>query len=362
MGKQASRSNDIPRSSYHPYRKPTTTNNPPRNSICRTSGDIYELEEGEIAEDSFTFSSSSSTSFWGTNGRSSYSSTSSYSSSSGSCRSVGSYNRPQNRIRPLSDESQLDYYIRTAPYRYKRYVPISRHSGILHSSWILENACAAAVPSQKTCVHLSTVPGDIVNYIPMACPDDVLGDCPGAGKLSMHFMVLLPIYYKPVDLQANHDYHAALVISKNPVGSSTLLCPQPGDHYFRKENVPHFKTLMFDAHSRRRSLVLDEDVEWAWKWKANTSVGYHIKIVHQDSLHAVIIPGQPTYGLRLSDGSFQQLLRDLGEEEEELEMARLEYVKTEKLTKVFDRTTGKSSFCQALGDHPATVSSSLAVN
>lgn len=167
----------------------------------------------------------------------------------------------------------------------------------------------------------------------MNCYEDVSGDCPGGGKLSMHFMVLLPVYYKPVDLQANPDYHAALVITKNPIGSSTLLCPQPGDHYLRAENVPHFKTLMFNAHSRRRSLVLDDEVEWAWKWKPNTSVGYHIKIVHQDSLHAIIIPGQPTYGLRLSDGSFQQLLRDLGEEEEELEMARLEFVKSEKLTR-----------------------------
>ncbi|KAL8989511.1 MAG: hypothetical protein Q9169_008347 [Polycauliona sp. 2 TL-2023] len=186
----------------------------------------------------------------------------------------------------------------------------------------------------------------------MACPEDVSGDCAGKGKLSMHFMVLLPIYYKPVDLQADPDYHAALVISKNPIGSSTLLCPQPGDHHFRAENVPHFKTLVFDAHSRRRSLIHDDEVEWTWKWKPNTSVGYHIKIVHQDSLHAVIIPGQPTYGLRLSDGSFQQLLRDLGEEEEELEMARLEYVMSKKLTQGLCRTS----------NHPATVSSPLAIN
>ncbi|KAL8646548.1 MAG: hypothetical protein Q9226_006812 [Calogaya cf. arnoldii] len=87
---------------------------------------------------------------------------------------------------------------------------------------------------------------------------------------------------------------------------STLLCPQRGGQHRRAENVPHFKTLMFDAHSKRRSLVLDDEVECAWRWKQNTSVGYHNKIVHQDSVHAAIIPGQPNYGLRLSDGSFHQ--------------------------------------------------------
>ncbi|KAL8774785.1 MAG: hypothetical protein Q9209_000724 [Squamulea sp. 1 TL-2023] len=170
------------------------------------------------------------------------------------------------------------------------------------------------------------MPGDIVNYIPMGNSDDVSGDCPGRSKLTIHFMVLLPAYYKPVDLQANPDYHAAVVISKNPIGSSTLLCPQTGDEHYKAENTPIFQTLMFDAHSRRRSLILDDEVAWQWKWKANTSVAYHIKTVHQDSLHAVIVPEQPTYGLRLSDGSFQQLLKDLGEEDEELEMARLEAV------------------------------------
>ena len=286
---------------------------------------------------------------------SSYSSNTSYSSSSGFCRSIDRYTPFQDQLRPSSGESQLDYYIRTAPYKYKRYAPISRHSGIVHSPRILESTCAATIPGQKTCVHPSTAPGDIVNYVPIGCPEDVSGDCPGGGKLSMHFMVLLPVYYKPVDLQANPDFHAALVITKNPIGSSTLLCPQPGDQHFRAENVPHFKTLMFDAHSRRRSLVLDDEVEWAWKWKPNTSVGYHVKTVHQDSLHAVIIPGQPTYGLRLSDGSFQQLLRDMGEEEEELEMARLEFVKSKKLTRHLGRAAGKSLLCQSLGNHPATV-------
>ncbi|CAO1598079.1 hypothetical protein XANCAGTX0491_001852 [Xanthoria calcicola] len=357
MGKQASRPINIPRSTYHPYRRTTTTTTLSRNTVCRRIGDFDELEEGEIAEDSPAYSRSSSRSFWDTDSRSSCSSSSSYSSSSGFCRSIDRYTPFQDQLRPCSGESQLDYYIRTAPYKYKRYAPISRHSGIVHSPRILESTCAATIPGQKTCVHPSTAPGDIVNYVPMGCPEDVSGDCPGGGKLSMHFMVLLPVYYKPVDLQANPDYHAALVITKNPIGSSTLLCPQPGDQHFRAENVPHFKTLMFDAHSPRRSLILDDEVEWAWKWKPNTSVGYHIKTVHQDSLHAVIIPGQPTYGLRLSDGSFQQLLRDMGEEEEELEMARLEFVNSKKLTRGLGRAAGKSSLCQSLGDHPATVPS-----
>ncbi|KAL8639159.1 MAG: hypothetical protein Q9226_008907, partial [Calogaya cf. arnoldii] len=121
------------------------------------------------------------------------------------------------------------------------------------------------------------------------------------------------------------------------------------------EHVPHFNTLTFDAHSPRRSFVLDDEVEGAWRWKQNTSVGYHIKIVHQDSLHAVIVPRQPTYGLRLSDSSFQQVLRDLGEEDEELQMARLEYVKSKKIA----RGSGRVA---ALGDHAASVSSPLAVS
>ncbi|KAL8671718.1 MAG: hypothetical protein Q9168_003789 [Polycauliona sp. 1 TL-2023] len=256
---------------------------------------------------------------------------------------VSEKDKNKSQARPLAGESQLDYYIRTVSYKYKRYALISHHSGIIDSPRTLGNACAASIPGQQTCVHPSTVPGDIVNYVPTASPTDVSGDCVGRAKLSIHFMVLLPVYYKPVDLQADSNYHAALVISKNPVGSSTLLCPQPGDQHFRSEKVPIFKTLMYDAHCPRRSLIHDDEVEYAWQWKPNTSVAYHVKVVHQDSLHAVIIPGQPTYGLRLGDGSFQQLLRDLGEEEEELEIARLEYVKSKRLLKGLYRTSSKSS-------------------
>ncbi|CAL8575299.1 hypothetical protein XPA_001233 [Xanthoria parietina] len=188
MGKQASRPINIPRSTYHPYRRTTTTTTPSRNTVSGGNRDFEELEEGEIAEDSPAYSRSSSRSFWDTDSGSSYSSNTSYSSSSGFCRSIDRYTPFQDQLRPSSGESQLDYYIRTAPYNYKRYAPISRHSGIVHSPRILESTCAATIPGQKTCVHPSTAPGDIVNYVPMGCPEDVSGDCPGGGKLSMHFM------------------------------------------------------------------------------------------------------------------------------------------------------------------------------
>ena len=45
----------------------------------------------------------------------------------------------------------------------------------------------------------------------------------------------------------------------------------------------------------------------------------------------------------------------MGEEEEELEMARLEFVKSKKLTRGVGCAAGKSFLCQSLGDHPATV-------
>ncbi|KAL8721724.1 MAG: hypothetical protein Q9181_007647 [Wetmoreana brouardii] len=175
---------------------------------------------------------------------------------------------------------------------------------------------------QRTCTHLTTLAGDIVNYIPLNNADDVLSDAPGHDKLSRHFMLLLPAYYKPVQLQHDPNYYAALVISSNPIGPSSLLIPQPGEEDYKAENIPTLKTLVFDAHSRLRSLIVDDEVERQWVWKEHTSLCYQIKIVAQDHLHAVIFPNQPTYGLRLSDGAFQQVLRDLGEEEEELENAR----------------------------------------
>lgn len=170
-------------------------------------------------------------------------------------------------------------------------------------------------------MHASTTEGDIVNYIPLGTPGDVQGDV-GPSKLSMHFMVLLPKYYKPVDLQTDQAYHAALVITKNPIGPNTLVAPQPGSDSFRGNNIPYLQTLAFDAHSERRAMRINDEVEKKWQWKENTSVGYHIKIVHQDNLHAVIFPDHPTLGLRLSDGGFEQVLSHLGEEDDELELRR----------------------------------------
>lgn len=140
-------------------------------------------------------------------------------------------------------------------------------------------------------------------------------------------MVLLPAHYKPLELQIDPAHHAALVVSKNPVGPGTPLLPQPdGEFFLEAENIPTLQTLVYDAHSRRRSLILDNNIAKQWEWKANTSLGYHVKIVHQDYLHAVIVPNNPTYGLRLSDESFQQVLRDLEEEHEGMEHARLAYL------------------------------------
>ncbi|KAL8830505.1 MAG: hypothetical protein Q9170_005708 [Blastenia crenularia] len=237
---------------------------------------------------------------------------------------TSSYNscssRSQDKLYPGSVESQLDYYTRTAPSKYKR--RIARHSGIVHSSHILEQTCAATRPSQKTCTHVSTVAGDIVNYIPTGSSEDVRGDRAVPSKLSMHYMVLLPSYYKPVELQKRSTYHAALVITKNPIGPSVLLAPQPNHERLKATNVPILQTCAYDAYSSRRSFIDDDKEDKKWEWKANTSLGYQIKIVHQDNLHAVIYPGHPNYGLRLADGAFQQVLKELGEEDDELENAR----------------------------------------
>ena len=219
-----------------------------------------------------------------------------------------------------SHESQLDYYTRTAPSKYKR--RIARHVGIVHSPRILENTCAATQPGQKTCTHASTTAGDIVNYIPTGSDEDIRGDLSVPSKLSMHFMVLLPSYYKPVELQKKAHYHAALVISSHPIGPSTLLAPQPNHEYLKGINVPILQTVCFDAHSKRRAFVDDDKEKAKWEWKANTSVGFQVKIVHQDNLHAIIYPGHPTYGLRLGNGAFEQVLKELGEDDDELENAR----------------------------------------
>ncbi|KAL8682407.1 MAG: hypothetical protein Q9186_001528 [Xanthomendoza sp. 1 TL-2023] len=279
-----------------------------------------ELEDGEISEESSTVSCAGSDRCWG---RDNYSYNNrwgprlqqiqallfelirdtNYSSSNG-------FKPFATRLCPDPIESQLDFYIRTAAYKYNRI--LARHCGIISSEHVLDHTCAATRPGQKTCVQLSTVPGDIVNYIPVGNSSDVSGDCPGGAKLTRHFMVLLPAYYKRTSLQANENYHAALVISKNPVGPNKLLCPQQGDEDYKATNVPILQTLVFDAHSPRRSLVIDDEVERQWEWKANTSVTYQVKTVHQESLHAVIYPEQPTYGLRLSDGAFQTVLSDLG--------------------------------------------------
>lgn len=225
---------------------------------------------------------------------------------------------------PRSVEPQLDYYVRVAPQKYRR--RIAHHTGVVHSPQILQHTCAMTLPGQKTCTHASTTAGDIVNYIPTGGSEDVRGDRPGPAKLSMHFMVLLPSYYKPVELQNTSAYHAALVISKNPVGSCTLLSPQPDHEHLKATNVPILRTVVFNAHSRRRSVIIDDEEEREWEWKANTTIGYHIKIVHQDNLHAVIYPGHSTYSIRLADGAFEQVLHELGEEDEELEHARFRNV------------------------------------
>ncbi|KAL9582011.1 MAG: hypothetical protein Q9212_003546 [Teloschistes hypoglaucus] len=222
-----------------------------------------------------------------------------------------------------STESSLDYYTRTAPYKYKRH--IARHTGVI-SSGLLDHTCAATVSGQRTCIHSSTTAGDIVNYIPLGTADDVPSDLTCRKQLSLHFMLLLPAYYKPVHLQSDPAYHAALVITKNPVGPSSLLLPQPDGEGLKADHWPTLRTLVFDAHSKRRSVVLDDDIEGEWQWKANTSLGYHIKVVREEHLHAVIFPGWPTLGLRLSDAAFQQVLADLGEEIEELEHARWKYM------------------------------------
>ncbi|KAL8666753.1 MAG: hypothetical protein Q9202_001291 [Teloschistes flavicans] len=233
--------------------------------------------------------------------------------------------RLRSRVTSHPTESSLDYYTRTAPYKYKR--RIARHTGVLHSSALLDQACAATKSGQRTCIHPSTTAGDIVNYIPLDTADDVSSDLACRNKLTLHFMLLLPAYYKPVRLQHDPAYHATLVITKNPIGPSSLLLPQPDGEALKASNdCSTLRTLVFDAHSRRRSLVLDDEVERQWQWKENTSVGYHVKVVREEHLHAVIFPGWPTLGLRLSDAAFQQVLADLGEEVEELEHARWEYL------------------------------------
>ncbi|KAL8925085.1 MAG: hypothetical protein Q9172_002404 [Xanthocarpia lactea] len=313
MGKEASRRVNIPRITYNPYRRTDTTNHLSQNTICGSvkKGEVEEeeLEEGEIVDESAASPLFSSDGFWDTDNRrsssSSSSSSSSYSPSEGLCHRLPKPSSFQNQLSPLLGETSLDYYIRTAPIRYKAQWPISWHSGIVHSPRTIHYTCAATVPGQNTCTQRSTLPGDIVNYIPMGTSDDVSANGPGGGKLTIHFMVLLPAYYKDATFRSNTDYHAAVVITRNPVGFSTPLYPQTRAASCKAEN---FQSVMFDAHSPDRSLIPDEEVVWQWKWKPNTRVGYHIKTVHQDSLHAVIIPDRPACGLRLSDASYQQLL------------------------------------------------------
>ncbi|KAL9585053.1 MAG: hypothetical protein Q9203_004414, partial [Teloschistes exilis] len=217
----------------------------------------------------------------------------------------------------------LDYYTRTAPYKHKRRTV--RHIGVI-SSALLEHTCAATKSDQGTCMHSSTTAGDIVNYIPLGTADDVPSDLTYRRKLTLHFMLLLPSYYKPVHLQSDPAYHAALVITKNPIGPSSLLLPQPDGEDLKADHLPILQTLVFNAHSQRRSIMLDDEVERKWQWKVNTSLGCHIKVVREEHLHAVIFPEGPTLGLRLSDAAFQQVLADLGEEFEELEHARWKYL------------------------------------
>ncbi|KAI4086488.1 MAG: hypothetical protein L6R37_008415 [Teloschistes peruensis] len=252
------------------------------------------------------------------------------SSSSSDSSDVSTYRYSASRLlysrSPFTDrwtESSLDYYTRTAPNKHKR--RIARHTGVI-SSALLDHTCAATKSDQRTCMHSSTTAGDIVNYIPLGTADDVPSDLTYRRKLTLHFMLLLPSYYKPVHLQSDPAYHAALVITKNPIGPSSLLLPQPDGEGLKADHLPTLRTLVFDAHSRRRSIVLDDEVERKWPWKVNTSLGYHIKVVREEHLHAVIFPEGPTLGLRLSDAAFQQVLADLGEEFEELEHARWKYL------------------------------------
>ncbi|KAL8954336.1 MAG: hypothetical protein Q9183_007186, partial [Haloplaca sp. 2 TL-2023] len=234
------------------------------------------------------------------------------------------------RVRALlglpSTESQLEYYTRTASYKYNR--TITHHTGIIRSSFLVGRTCAAMHRGQKTCTHVSTRAGDVVNYIPVNDADGTSSDVLGLKKLTVHFLVLLPSQYKPTAFRTNSAYHAALVISKNPVGTCSPLLPQPDANFlFEAENISTLHTVVYDAYSERRPLVRDGDNCQHWQWKENTSVSLsHVKIVHQDDLHAVIVPNQPAYGLRLSDESFQQVLRDLGEEDEVLKEARLAYL------------------------------------
>ncbi|KAL8809279.1 MAG: hypothetical protein Q9223_003204 [Gallowayella weberi] len=340
MGKQASCCVPLRRKTYlySPYRRSVVTRHPSptlnyfdvQSSPDIEDGDIaeessadsyasFELEDGEIGEVSSTVSCAGSDRCWE---RDNYG----YSNRWGprlqqiqallfelirdaDCSSSNGFKPLATPLCPHPIESQLDFYIRTAAYKYNRI--LAHHCGTITSEHLLDHTCAATRPGQKTCTQLSTAPGDIVNYVPTGSPHDVTGDCPGVPKLTRHFMVLLPPTYKPPHLQSNATYHAALVISKNPVGPNKLLCPQTGDETYKATNVPILQTLVFDAHSPRRALVLDDAFDRLWEWKANTSVTYQVKIVHQESLHAVIYPRQPTYGLRLSDGAFETVLSDL---------------------------------------------------
>lgn len=344
MGKQASRRVTSRRTTYSPYCRTNVINHSSQalnydDVECSSEledGEIIEkpaidsclslgLEDGEITEEWSTDSSASSDHCWS---RDSHTHSSLLDSRilqiqtllaeairNASYSSLDRYTPFETRLPQDPTESPFDYYIRTAFQKYKLH--IARHSGIISSEQhVLEYTCAATRPNQKTCVHLGTIPGDIVKYIPMGTSDDVLGDCAGGARLTTHFVVLLPFYFKRVTRQADKDYHAALVISKNPVGPNKLLCPQKGDENYRATNVPILQTVVFDAHCDRRSLVVDDAFERQWEWKENTSITYQVKTVHQQSLHAVICSNQPTYGLRLSDGAFQQVLSDLAKENE----------------------------------------------
>ena len=330
MGKAARSRVSSPEFPHREYRKPGLT-----DSIYRKVSP-HKLE-GPYSPDSGYGSSSSTGSpyfaqrYWSSSTSKSSSSDTSQPTTDGTPSPIQSCDQGRAaqllRVRALlglpSTESQLEYYTRTASHKYNRM--IAHHTGIIRSPFLAGRTCAAMHRGQKTCTHVSTRAGDVVNYIPVNDADGTSSDVSGLKKLTVHFLVLLPSQYKPTASQTNSTYHAALVISKNPVGTCSALLPQPDANFlFEAENISTLHTVVYDAYSERRSLIRDGDKCQHWQWKENTSLSLsHVKIVHQDDLHAVIVPNQPTYGLRLSDESFQQVLRDLGEEDEVLEEARL---------------------------------------
>ena len=120
-------------------------------------------------------------------------------------------------------------------------------------------------------------------------------------------MLILPPRFKPAARRHHPSWYACLVISSHPVEQNIPLVPQKSASKDLTDRSSFaLRTLGFDASEEARELT--DELE-SWRWKENTSLCIeNVKIVHETNLLAVRWPKRPRHGLKLSRGSFQQVL------------------------------------------------------